>query len=101
MDRLVDDYLAGFSVGLLAQKYGVHRATVSKHLTRRGIDRHQPGLNADDAALAARLHREGASMRGIVHALGCNRKHVRAALVEAGLIGKQREANSHRDRSTR
>ncbi len=37
VDRLVDDYLAGLSVGYLAQKYGVHRATVSKHLTRNHV----------------------------------------------------------------
>ena len=39
VDRLVDDYLAGLSVGYLAQKYGVHRATVSAHLSRRGVVR--------------------------------------------------------------
>ena len=39
VDRLVDDYLAGLSVGYLAQKYGVHRATVSSHLSRRGVVR--------------------------------------------------------------
>ena len=39
VDRLVDDYLTGFSVGYLAQKFGVHRATVSKHLTRNNVVR--------------------------------------------------------------
>ena len=57
VDRLVDDYLAGFSVGYLAQKYGVHRATVSAHLTRRGITRRLPGLRHMDAEGAAQLPR--------------------------------------------
>jgi len=43
VDRLVDDYLAGLSVGFLVQKYGVHRATVSKHLTRNNVVRRQRG----------------------------------------------------------
>lgn len=36
---LVDDYLAGATVAELAAKYKVHRATVSKHLTRQGVIR--------------------------------------------------------------
>ncbi|BDZ38380.1 hypothetical protein GCM10025863_09940 [Microbacterium suwonense] len=49
---MVDDYLAGLSVGYLAQKYGVHRATVSKHLTRNKVVRRQQGLTIEEAAEA-------------------------------------------------
>lgn len=70
VDRLIDDYVAGLSVGYLAQKYGVHRATVSKHLTRNGVARRLPGLCEADAAEAVKLHREGASMRWIARTLG-------------------------------
>ena len=59
VDRLVDDYLAGLSVGYLAQKYGVHRATVSKHLTRNNVVRRQHGLTIEDAAEAVKLHGGG------------------------------------------
>lgn len=86
VDRLIDDYEAGLSVRYLAQRYEVHRATVSKHLTRRGVERHRPGLDADDAALATRLHREGASMRAIARELGVGREPVRDSLVAAGVL---------------
>ena len=59
VDRLVDDYLAGLSVGYLAQKYDVHRATVSKHLTRNNVVRRQHGLTIEDAAEAVKLHGGG------------------------------------------
>ena len=35
IDRLVGDYLTGATVAQLAEQYGVHRATVSAHMTRR------------------------------------------------------------------
>lgn len=43
VDRLVDDYLDGAMVNELADRYGVHRATVSAHLTRRRVGRRRPG----------------------------------------------------------
>ena len=86
VDRLVDDYLDGFSVGLLAQKYGVHRATVSKHLTRHDVVRRQHGLTTDEAAEAVKLHGGGVSMRAIARSLGVDRKQVRVSLVEAGAL---------------
>ena len=84
VDRLVDDYLAGLSVGYLAQKYGVHRATVSKHLTRSNVVRRQHGLTTEEAAEAVKLHAGGVSMRAIARSLGVDRKQVRVTLVAAG-----------------
>lgn len=88
-DRLVDDYLAGLSVGYLAQKYGVHRATVSKHLTRQEVVRRQHGLTIDEAAEAVKLHGGGISMRAISRTLGVDRKQVRISLVAAGALVDQ------------
>ena len=84
VDRLVDDYLAGLSVGYLAQKYGVHRATVSKHLTRNNVVRRQYGLTAEEAAEAVKMHGGGISMRAIARTLGVDRKQVRVTLVATG-----------------
>ena len=86
VDRLVDDYLTGFSVGYLAQKYDVHRATVSKHLTRNNVVRRQHGLSTDEAAEAGKLHGGGISMRAIAQTLGADRKQVRASLIAAGAL---------------
>ncbi|MGK0721018.1 hypothetical protein [Leucobacter sp. W1478] len=83
---MIDDYLAGLSVGYLAQKYGVHRATVSKHLTRNNVVRRQHGLTIEEAAEAVKLHGGGISMRAIASTLGVDRKQVRVTLMDAGSL---------------
>ena len=86
VDALVGDYLAGMSVQSLAEAYGIHRATVVFHLRRRNVPSRRPGLGLDEKAEAVRLARAGVSMRAIAQRMGVDRKAVRAALVEAGLI---------------
>ena len=86
VDRLIEDYNSGMSVQGLAKKYGIHRATVSAHLSRRSTPRRRPGLDVDERAEAVRLFRAGLSMRAISRRLGVGRKSVRVCLVEAGLV---------------
>ncbi|MFV0318577.1 MAG: hypothetical protein ACK5O2_16645, partial [Microthrixaceae bacterium] len=86
VDALVGDYLAGMSVKALAERYGIHRATVFSHLRRRNVPSRRPGLGLDEKAEAVRLARAGVSMRAIGRRMGVDRKAVRAALVEAGVI---------------
>jgi len=83
VDHLVDDYRSGASVNELAERYGVHRATVSAHLTRRGANRRTPGLGVEEAAEAVKLYLGGLSMRAIARAMGVDRKMVRTTLVRA------------------
>lgn len=86
VDGLIEDYNAGMSVQGLAKKYGIHRATVSAHLSRRSTPRRRPGLDVDERAEAVRLFRAGESMRAISRRLGVGRKSVRVCLAEVGLI---------------
>lgn len=86
VDRLVDDYLAGSTVRELAQKYEIHRGTVSRHLTNRGVVRRASGLETEDAAEAVKLCRQGHSIRSISRELGANRRSVRLSLVGAGIL---------------
>jgi DNA-binding CsgD family transcriptional regulator len=86
IDQLVADYEAGSAVQELASRYGIHRATVFAHLQRRQVPRRRPGLNDQEQAEAVRLSREGMSMRAIGRRMGVDRKAVRVALVDAGVI---------------
>ncbi|MPM29305.1 hypothetical protein SDC9_75845 [bioreactor metagenome] len=86
VDRLVDDYHDGATVNELADRYGVHRATVSAYLTRRRVGRRRPGLGVDEAAEAVRLHLGGVSTRSIARSMGLGRGAVRAALIEAKIL---------------
>ena len=76
---LVGDYLAGMSVKALAERYGIHRATVFSHLRRRNVPSRRPGLGIDEKAEAVRLARAGVSMRAIGRRMGVDRKAVRLA----------------------
>ncbi|MDN6521776.1 hypothetical protein [Bifidobacterium crudilactis] len=84
--RLVEDYQGGAGVARLAEAYGIHRSTVCAHLNRRGVVRRVPGLGAEEAAEAARLHEQGLSLRAIARTMGVCRKAVRRALVDASAI---------------
>lgn len=84
-DGLIEDYNAGMSVQGLAKKYGIHRATVSAHLSRRSTPRRGPGVDVGKRA-AIRLFRAGESMRASARRLGVGRKVVHACRVDAGVI---------------
>ena len=87
VDALVGDYLAGMSVQSLAERFGIHRATVFSHLRRRNVPSRRPGLGLDEKAEAVRLARAGVSMRAIGRRMGVDHKAVHiAALVRGGLI---------------
>ena len=86
IDSLVGDYLAGATVQELAEKYGIHRATVFAHLRHRNTPRRVPGLDVDERAEVVRLFRGGVSMRAIARRLGVGRQAVRAALIEAKVM---------------
>ena len=96
IDRLVGDYLAGATVQELAEKYGIHRATVFAHLRRRNTPRRVPGLDVDERAEVVRFFRGGVSMRAIARRLGAGRNAVRRVLVEAGAIREYERAATAR-----
>lgn len=90
VDHLVADYEAGCGIQDLAEKYGIHRATVFAHLQRREVPRRRPGLDEQEQAEAVRLLREGVSMRAIGRRIGVDRRAVPVALVQAGAIESAR-----------
>jgi hypothetical protein len=90
VDSLVADYSAGMPAGTIAEKYGIHRSTVTAHLRRREIPAPAAGPDPGQRAEALRLYREGLSLREVGRRVGANRKLVRAALVAAGVEIKPR-----------
>jgi DNA-binding CsgD family transcriptional regulator len=85
VDRLVADYRADVGVLELANRYGIHRATVAAHLRRRDVLRRSTGLDVNERAEAVRLYRAGQSLRAIGQRLGVDRKTVRAVVISAGV----------------
>ena len=83
IDRLVADYLSGTRIDQLAERYGVHRATVFAHLRRRNVPRRPVGLDEDEAADAVRLYRSGMSIRAVARQIGVDRKGVLSSLEAA------------------
>lgn len=90
VDRLVADYQAGAGVLELANRYGIHRATVTAHLRRRDVLRRSTGLDVNERAEAVRLYRAGLSLRAIGQRLGVGRKTVRAVVISAGVAIRSR-----------
>lgn len=84
-EALAADYTAGATVYDLADKYGIHRATVSEHLHRQGIPMRRRGLNPDQARLAAHLYQQGQSLARIGAHLAVDPGTVRASLLAQGI----------------
>lgn len=83
VDCLLADYRSGVGVNELAERYGVHRATVSAHLARRGVRRRRPGLGIEESAEVVKCYQAGVSMRAIALSMGVDRKAVHRVLVAA------------------
>jgi DNA-binding CsgD family transcriptional regulator len=78
--RMVADYGRGDCTTYdLAERYGVHRNTVSAHLRARGLKPgHQP-LSPDEATQVRTLRDQGLSLNAIGRAIGRDPKTVKAA----------------------
>jgi lambda repressor-like predicted transcriptional regulator len=69
----------------LAQRTGIHRSTISKHLRARGIDTTPPGLHPNDVPAAVELYRSGWTYAQIADKFGVGQTTVRAELRRAGV----------------
>lgn len=86
VDRLVDDYLDGTPVNELADRYGVHRATVSAHLTRRHVGRGVRARSRGGGRSGDAPPRRCLDESAFAQSMGVDRKAVRRALGEASAI---------------
>lgn len=86
VDDLVAGYEAGTQIDDLADKFGIHRATVHAHLNRRGIDRRSsPGLAPDQIVQAAMHYTGGESLLTVARRFSVDAETIRTRLRDAGV----------------
>ena len=87
-DRLVQAYLAGSSVRLLAAEFEVNRHTVSAHLERHGVARRgqKQKLTDEQVPEAIDLYASGWSLVRVGEHFDVNAETVRRALRAAGIV---------------
>src|SRR5215218_1896046 len=60
--KLIAAYGHGESIKQLAQRFGIHRMTVTALLRRHGVELRRAGLTSDDVVAASRLYAHGWSL---------------------------------------
>jgi DNA-binding CsgD family transcriptional regulator len=89
--ELVQAYREGATVAVLADRFDIHRHTVTAHLERREVSRRQPAtMSASHVKEAARLYHTGLSLAAVGQVLGFSANTVRKYLLEAGVRIRQR-----------
>lgn len=84
IDELVERHRAGEGVVALANAYGIHRATITAHLGRRGA-RRRLGLTDEQVRRAGRLYQRGMPLDGIAAGLGTSQRTVGRAVASLGI----------------
>lgn len=87
VDRMVGARVAGAEINDLANEFGIHRATVIAHLTRRGVEhRRRQGRSLSAARLqrAGELYASGANLIEVGNQFDVDRRYLRKALPAAG-----------------
>ena len=83
--QLADDYCQGMKVGDLAEKYGIHRVTVTDHLALHRIEKRVRGLDEAQVLDAAAHYQAGESLAVLGEKYGFSPTTVRKALVKKGM----------------
>jgi hypothetical protein len=89
VDELVLGRLAGEEIASLAERFGVHRNTVMKHLLRRGVPgRRWPGRtpSAGELRSAGELYESGVRLELVGQAFGVDRRYLRRELPALGVV---------------
>ncbi|MGW4059731.1 helix-turn-helix domain-containing protein [Amycolatopsis sp. NPDC004747] len=94
---LVAAHAAGESIAQLAERFGVHRGTVGKHLRARGVVTTSPGLHPDDVPAALELYKAGWTYAQIAAKFGVGETTVRDRLHQAGVPKAERYGRSGRN----
>ena len=85
VDHLIAAYQSGSTVYQLAERFGIHRSTVGRHLRARGVDTTPPGLDANQLARAIALYQSGYPLSNVACKLSVPQSTVREHLLAAGV----------------
>lgn len=81
VDQLAREYCAGLgSIYELADRWGMHRNTIAKHLKSRGLELGRLSLSKSEMHQARKLRDEGLSFNAIGRTIGRDPKTVKTAL---------------------
>ena len=81
---LLDSYAAEVPVQELADRFGVHRSTVSELVRRADVPARSPGLPERIRREAARLYEDGLTLPQVAARLGISNDGARAGIVACG-----------------
>jgi DNA-directed RNA polymerase specialized sigma24 family protein len=84
IDQLIYGYQEGATVYELADRFRIHRLTVSRHLHRAGVAMRRRGLDEQEVEAAVQLHREGWSVAQLGNRFGVDKRTARSALRARG-----------------
>lgn len=82
--ELLAGYVAGSPVRELADRFGVHRATVWEIARSAGVDVRRPELAVEVRARAARLYTDGMTLAEVAKKLRISNEAVRSAVISRG-----------------
>jgi hypothetical protein len=85
-NELAVAYTAGKATKELAERFGIHRATVTAVLQRLGVGPRMRGLSDEQVAEACRLYPDGWSLARLAERYGVTDMTVRRYLLLAGVI---------------
>jgi transposase-like protein len=86
VSELIKEYEQQASVKELAQRFGIHRVTVTAQLQRQGVVLRRSGLAPADIQAAATLYDQGWSCARLCTKFGVDSTTVWRALREAGVV---------------
>ena len=86
IDQLVRGYQEGATVYELADRFRIHRLTVSRHLHRAGVTMRRQGLDEQQVDVAVQLQRQGWSTAQLGDHFGVDKRTVRSALRARGCV---------------
>jgi hypothetical protein len=88
---LVEAYLEGATVYELAERFKIHRVTVSEHLHRQGVKMRRQGLEGWQIDEAAKLHEQAWALTRIAQRYGVHASTVWLALRDRGITRPPRK----------